>query len=598
MNKLYFEDLPFVHNGKVKNGAWKVIKNHKIYADWLGETLGYKKPEDWYQINLKLIKDNYGAGLLTHYYHDSPSLFVKTMFPDYEWFEWLFTVTPNGFWKDVKNHKRYIKWLGEKLEYKEPEDWYQITNKLINDNSGCGLIKNYYKSNIKLFMKAMFPNYEWFEWLFSDVGHNFWKDVKNHKRYIKWLGEKLGYEKSEDWYQITQKLIHDNSGAGLLYLYYSASPFLFVKTMFPNDEWFEWLFNVAPTGTWEDVKNHKRYAKWLGKKLGYKEPKDWYQITLKLVHNNYGAGLLVTYYNDSASLFVKTIFPNNEWFEWLFIVAPQGFWKDVKNHKRYVKWLGKKLGYEKPEDWYQITTKLIYDNSGCGLLRTYYNDSASLFVKTMFPNDEWFEWLFTKAPQSTWIVVKNHKRYVKWLGKKLGYEKPEDWYQITTKLIYDNSGCGLLKIYNDSPSLFVKAMFPDYEWEKSKFWKNYSAGQIEWAGFLKITIPDIRHALNHVDGEYIIPNTRYQADGYSEKENTIFEYHGDQWHGNPKLYDPTKIFSLVNKTYGTLYDNTLKKQKYCEDAGYKYYFIWESDWIRGKNAVKRIQKIFREKMRN
>ena len=70
----------------------------------------------------------------------------------------------------------------------------------------------------------------------------------------------------------------------------------------------------------------------------------------------------------------------------------------------------------------------------------------------------------------------------------------------------------------------------------------------------------------------------------------IFEYHGDFFHGNPKIYTPTDINTRVKKTHGELYENTLNKQQFCEKSGFKYKFIWESEWIRGKNALIILQK--------
>ena len=43
----------------------------------------------------------------------------------------------------------------------------------------------------------------------------------------------------------------------------------------------------------------------------------------------------------------------------------------------------------------------------------------------------------------------------------------------------------------------------------------------------------IQHAIN--DKEYLIEGTRYHADGFCKDTNTIYEFHGDYWHGNPKL---------------------------------------------------------------
>ena len=126
-----------------------------------------------------------------------------------------------------------------------------------------------------------------------------------------------------------------------------------------------------------------------------------------------------------------------------------------------------------------------------------------------------------------------------------------------------------------------------------KFKKCYSQGQIEWLSLLLITIPDIRHILNNEDGEFKIPTTRFRADGYSETTNTIFEYNGDFWHGNPKIYEPTLLNACTHTTFGELYENTCNKERKCVELGYKYYSIWESDWLRGKTLVIKLQRQFR-----
>ena len=74
-----------------------------------------------------------------------------------------------------------------------------------------------------------------------------------------------------------------------------------------------------------------------------------------------------------------------------------------------------------------------------------------------------------KVPRGYWKNKENHKKYIEWLGKKLGYTTMEHWYKISSKDITDNKGRGLLRYYNDSPSQFVIKMFPDYNWDKSKF---------------------------------------------------------------------------------------------------------------------------------
>ena len=91
----------------------------------------------------------------------------------------------------------------------------------------------------------------------------------------------------------------------------------------------------------------------------------------------------------------------------------------------------------------------------------------------------------------------------------------------------------------------------------------------------------------------IVANSNYKADGYSKINNTIYEYHGDFWHGNPKIYNPDDINSITKTTYKELYDKTMQKQSFCEDNHYKYVSIWESEWLRGKNALIKIQRKYK-----
>ncbi len=87
----------------------------------------------------------------------------------------------------------------------------------------------------------------------------------------------------------------------------------------------------------------------------------------------------------------------------------------------------------------------------------------------------------------------------------------------------------------------------------------------------------IRHADNW--GEYKIPGTRMQVDGFHKPTNTIFEFHGDCFHGNPKRYTPRqKCHPFSNKTAGRLYKETLAREELLRSMGYTVISIWESDY--------------------
>ncbi len=83
----------------------------------------------------------------------------------------------------------------------------------------------------------------------------------------------------------------------------------------------------------------------------------------------------------------------------------------------------------------------------------------------------------------------------------------------------------------------------------------------------------IQHAGNI--GEYQIPGTRYKADGYCKETNTVYEFYGDYWHGNPDVYESELINETTNCTMGELYQRTIKKECKLIELGYNLITIWE-----------------------
>lgn len=106
----------------------------------------------------------------------------------------------------------------------------------------------------------------------------------------------------------------------------------------------------------------------------------------------------------------------------------------------------------------------------------------------------------------------------------------------------------------------------------------------------------IKHAEN--EGEYTIPNTKFKADGYCEETNTIYEFHGDYWHGNPKLYNPNTINNTTHCTFGELYESTMNKEKVIKELGFNLVTIWESDWRKFISLIRKIQKKFKKYLYN
>ncbi len=88
----------------------------------------------------------------------------------------------------------------------------------------------------------------------------------------------------------------------------------------------------------------------------------------------------------------------------------------------------------------------------------------------------------------------------------------------------------------------------------------------------------IQHALN--GGEYSIPHMpRCRADGYCRETNTIYEFYGDYWHGNPKVFEDTVYNKSQNKTMGEIYQNTIIRENRIKELGYNLVTIWENEFL-------------------
>lgn len=91
----------------------------------------------------------------------------------------------------------------------------------------------------------------------------------------------------------------------------------------------------------------------------------------------------------------------------------------------------------------------------------------------------------------------------------------------------------------------------------------------EWLDSLNIPIENRQKTLK-VNNKVIYVDAIYN--------NIIYEFNGDFWHGNPKKYKQDKMNEISKKTFGELYNNTIKKEQFLKENGYNVISVWESDW--------------------
>lgn len=124
--------------------------------------------------------------------------------------------------------------------------------------------------------------------------------------------------------------------------------------------------------------------------------------------------------------------------------------------------------------------------------------------------------------------------------------------------------------------------------------KKFSYDALDWLYSMEVVYKTkIQHIAN--GGEFAIPGTRYKADGYSQEHNIVFEYYGNAYHGNPLVYDRDKVFVKNYKTYGDMYDYTMKREEEIRHRGFEIVTIWERDWHRTVKSIIKIQRLFRKR---
>jgi len=69
-----------------------------------------------------------------------------------------------------------------------------------------------------------------------------------------------------------------------------------------------------------------------------------------------------------------------------------------------------------------------------------------------------------------------------------------------------------------------------------------------------------------------------RVDGFDPQTQTVYEFHGDYWHGNPKIYSPNKTNEKIGKTFGELYEETIKRENLLKAGGFLVISVWESDY--------------------
>jgi hypothetical protein len=224
-----------------------------------------------------------------------------------------------------------------------------------------------------------------------------------------------------------------------------------------------WVNGPVPFRYWQDVAHRKDFLLWLGHKSRFRWMHDWYKLQFRPLMAKYGKGPIDPYWQGMPIVALRDCFPEYDWKEWLCLKLPMGFWDSRSNRRDYMRWLGEQLGYTLLDHWYAVRHR-DFTSTGGGALLSKYQWSPPLAVIDLVPRNRWHEWRFVKVPLGFWDLVENRHRYLRWLGRKLGFRRPQDWSSITYDAIGDNYGHALLHRFPSLREVMLDFM-PEINWD-------------------------------------------------------------------------------------------------------------------------------------
>jgi protein-arginine kinase activator protein McsA len=105
--------------------------------------------------------------------------------------------------------------------------------------------------------------------------------------------------------------------------------------------------------------------------------------------------------------------------------------------------------------------------------------------------------------------------------------------------------------------------------------KYKKSSKIENKWLSSIALPEDR---NHRQVRIEVNNQLFVVDGFDPVSKTVYEFYGDYWHGNPKVYNPSGINPNASTTFLALYEQTMCKEQALRDAGFTVVTMWEYDF--------------------
>lgn len=491
--------------------------------------LGVKKPDDWIRVRLDDLKRVGLKSLATECFGGSPYAIARALYPSHPFPFWKLERLPRKVFEPIEAQARFLAWLGKEKSIEKPSDWYRLSTKDFLAANGLQLLKIYGYSKAAL-LEAHYPGEKFYDWLFAGkVPNGFWEEPEHRREYMRWLAERLGLREDDDWYRVSYDDFKNNHGLGLLSYFENDKPkaiqdFLSHRALQP------WRFTSGtPRGLFDEPTTVAAFGKWLLEKPDFASPDKVLTISAKQLMA-FGANSLLSRHGRSphktALAILDAVQADVERHPWLSNRLPDGYWEATEHRREFWQWLGKRMGWTKPDDWYALEHAVLEQYASNSLLGRF--PSLAAMAREANPTATYHEWLFSKVPGDFWAERENRLRYLAWLAKLLEIQEADDWYRVSHDLVFEHAGAGIADRYGNSVARLVMENLPELGLVADKF-VYYSKAEEAMALQLQPLFPGAVMHRRYRSRDYRFSSGRsVEMDVYFPELRLAFEYQGEQ----------------------------------------------------------------------
>ena len=296
---------------------------------------------------------------------------------------------PNGFWvqpEAKQNAAKCTRFAIEELLKLDDEEVKKVVNTtFFKKIKLLGMVSICFDDSPFKALDNAYPN-KFKPWQLGTVSMSYWVDINNVIHATKWLvEEQLKFTDQEIKDKLCRKMFEDNGLGTMIDKRFKCSVGAALDVAYPG-RFKVWEFNRVSEGYWKDINNGIKATKWLiEEKLKLTEEELKSELSREMFSRYNLISMLNHSFGGSPFKAIDTLYPGR-FREWEFKNVPVGYWKDINNRIKAVKWLAEeKLGIDVKDVEVRLKRDDFESNGLYGLFTGYYDKKVKQALAEAYP---------------------------------------------------------------------------------------------------------------------------------------------------------------------------------------------------------------------